>query len=51
MGQLLSRREFMVNTTGGLALILAAWRGNAASSPASEKIFLEYDEAELDAIR
>jgi arylformamidase len=49
MGQLLSRREFMVNTTGGLVLILAACRSNAASSPAAEKIFLEYDEAELDA--
>lgn len=32
MRQYLSRRDFIGTTTGGLALILAGWRSNAASS-------------------
>ena len=49
MKQYLSRRDFIGTTSGGLALILAGWRSNAASSSDTEKIFLEYDEAGLDA--
>ena len=49
MIQYLSRRDFIGTTTGGLALILAGWRSNTASSSGTEKVFLEYDEAGLDA--
>ena len=49
MGKLLSRRDFLATATGGLVVTLTGCRGNVSPSSGTEKIFLEYDEAGLDA--
>jgi arylformamidase len=49
MGQLLSRRDFLATATGGLFVILAGYQGKVSPAPGTQKIFLGYDEAGLDA--
>ena len=47
--QLLSRRRFAITALGGLGGMFAVCRGSATPGPDGEKIFLNYDEAGLDA--
>jgi arylformamidase len=49
MVQLLSRRDFLATAAGGLVVTLTGCRSNVSPSSGTEKIFLEYDEAGLDA--
>jgi arylformamidase len=47
--QFLSRRGFIITAVGGLGGVLAVCPGRANPGPGGERIFLDYDEAGLDA--